>query len=117
VRTICLQALVAGAVALLIFPSTASAASLIEVTTGGGITWVNATVQTKAERVQVRILAPARAGRRPLWQTCRFSSAMPGTYRCGIDTSPGSPARRRQGTWLATLVVDGARVASERFTF
>jgi hypothetical protein len=117
VRKIWLQALVAAAVALVLFPGTASAAPRVEVTTGGGISWVNATVETKAERVQVRILTPARSGRRQLWQSCRYSSAVPGTYRCGIDTSSGSPARARKGTWLATLVVNGTRVASQRFTF
>ena len=116
-KKIWLQALVAAAVALMLFPGTASAASRVEVTTGGRISWVNATVETEAERVQVRIFAPARRGRRQLWQTCRFSSAVPGTYRCGIDTSSGSPAQARKGKWLATLVVDGTRVASRRFTF
>jgi hypothetical protein len=117
VRKIWLQALVAAAVALVLFPGTASAASRVEVTTDEGISWVHATVDTKAERVQVRILAPVRSGGRRLWQSCRYSSAVPGTYRCGIDTSAGSPARARKGTWLATLVVDGTRVASQRFTF
>jgi hypothetical protein len=112
-----LPALVAAAVALMLFPGAASAASRVEVTTGGGITWVNATVDTKAERVQIRILTSPRSNGRRLWQSCRFSSAVPGTYRCGIDTSAGSPARALKGTWLATLVIDGTRVASERFTF
>ena len=114
-KKIWLQALVASAVALMLFPGSASAASRVEVTTGGRISWVNATVDTEAKRVQVRILTPARSGRRQVWQSCRYSSAVPGTYRCGIDTSSGSPARARKGTWLATLVVDGTRVASQRF--
>ena len=115
-KKIWLQALVAAAVALMLFPGTASAASRVEVTTSRGISWVNATVDTEAERVQVRILAPARSGRRQIWQSCRYSSAAPGTYKCGIDTSSESAARARKGTWLAILVVDNTRVASQRFS-
>jgi hypothetical protein len=113
---IVLRAFVAAAVALTLFPGSASAASRVEVSTGRGITWVYATVDTKAERVQIRILTPPRSDGRRLWHSCRFRSAVPGTYRCGIDTSAGSPARALKGRWLATLVVDGTRVASQRFT-
>jgi hypothetical protein len=115
-KKIWLNSLVAGAAALLLFPGTASAATAVEVDTQQGISWVKATVDTKAEKVQIRILAPTRAGNKQLWQTCRFNSSLPGTYRCGMDTSPGSLAQKRRGTWLATVLIDGAKVASKRFT-
>lgn len=111
-----LNSIVAGAVALMLLPGTASAATAVDVDTHRGISWVKATVDTKAEKVQIRILAPTRAGGKQLWQTCRFSSSLPGSYRCGMDTSPGSLAQKRRGTWLATVLINGAKVASKRFT-
>jgi hypothetical protein len=50
-----LNSIVAGAVALMLLPGTASAASSVEVTTHQGITWVEAAVDTKAEKIQIRI--------------------------------------------------------------
>jgi hypothetical protein len=116
-KRIWLNSLVAGAAALTLFSGTASAATVVEVDTKQGISWVEATVDTKAEKVQIRILAPTRARGKQLWQTCRFSSSLPGTYRCGMDTSAGSLAQKRKGTWLAKVLIDGTKVASERFTF
>lgn len=79
-----------------------------------GITWADAS--TDGGNVRVVFLTPkSEKGRRQLWQACRFSSTLAGTYQCGIDTSSGSLASNREGAWLVKVFIDGTLGARGTF--
>jgi hypothetical protein len=112
----------AGLVALLV-PVTAQAGSLergatVEVSTDPtDIVWVEASLEdTDAEHVQVQIFSPKHGGPRELWQRCKFRFSGAGTYRCGIDVAEGTSAHNQTGTWVTSVTVDGAPVASTKFS-
>lgn len=111
---------IVGAVTVALFVLTGSAAQAapaVEVTSSSGITWMNATTNEATDGLRIKILAPKLKGRgRVLWQACRFGGTLPGTYRCGIDTSKGSLAQKRDGRWVATVFAGGVRVARTSFT-
>lgn len=90
----------------------------VEVSTDStGILWVEATLSaTDADSVRVEIFSPRARGPRQLWQRCKFNFSGAGTYRCGIDVAPGTLARREAGTWTTSVTIDGAKVATARFS-
>lgn len=97
-------------------PSAAATAAL-EVTSSSGTTWAAATTAQASEGLQIKIFAPKQGShRRMLWQKCSFSGSYAGTYKCGIDTSKGSLAQKREGTWVAKVFAGGVRVARTSFT-
>lgn len=109
------RALVIGTAALLAFPGLASASASVEITEDQGISWIETSIDSEADRVVIKVFAPTRKGGKRLWQTCRFNHVAPGTYRCGVDISPGSLAGKRKGAWVAKVMIDGEEAASRRF--
>lgn len=80
------------------------------------VVWVQMDLpQINANNVRIEILTPQVDGERQLWQSCNMEYVGPGTYRCGLDVSSGSPARSMEGKWLGKLKVDGDRVGSVYF--
>lgn len=97
--------------------SAAHASAVVEVTSDRGTTWASAVTTEAVDGLQVKIYAPkANSDRRSLWQTCTYSGAYAGNYRCGIDSSKGSLAQKREGTWLVKVFAGGVRVARTTFT-
>lgn len=112
-------ALVAVSAALLssLLGSAAQAAgsTTIEFREEAGITWADASSQGGSVRV-VFLTPKTEKGRRHVWQACRFSSTLAGTYQCGIDTSSGSLAAKREGAWLVKVFVNGELGSKARFS-
>ncbi len=110
--------LVVAAISSLMGAPVASAASVpvVEVVSIQGTTWVETTVDEAVSSLEVKILAPRANGTRSVWQTCRFGGDTPGTYRCGIDSSKGSLARQRVGTWVAKVFAGDTRVGRVIFS-
>ena len=80
------------------------------------VIWVQMDLpQINANNVRIEILTPQVNGERQLWQFCNMGYVGPGTYRCGLDVSSGSPARNMEGKWLGKLKVNGDRVGSVYF--
>lgn len=103
--------------AMLLTGSVAHAAPVLEVSPSGDTTWVSVTTSEVSEGLVVKLLAPKeRSTGRSLWQTCRFSGTVAGTHKCGIDTSEGSLAQQREGTWVVKVFAGGTRVARSSFT-
>lgn len=102
---------------ILASPAAQAADSItLSTVTKSEILWVEAASTSDLNALQIRILAPGKARGRTLWQTCRFATSTPGTYRCGIDVSEGSLAEKREGTWAAVVTSDGSRLATTSFT-
>ena len=103
--------------AMMLTASVAQAAPVLDVSPSGDTTWVSVTTTDLSEGLVVKILAPnGRSTGRSLWQTCRFSGTVTGTHKCGIDTSEGSLAQQREGSWVVKVFAGGARVARGSFT-
>jgi hypothetical protein len=82
----------------------------------GNVIWVRMDLpQINANNVRIEIHTPQVNGDRQLWQFCNMEYVGLGTYRCGLDVSPGSPTRNMEGKWLGKLKVDGDRVGSVSF--
>ena len=112
----------AGLIALLV-PVSAQAGTLeheatVEISTDStDIVWVEASLEASdAQQVQVQIFSPKKGGPRELWQRCKFQFSGAGTYRCGIDAAAGTLASKKAGTWITSVIVDGAPVASTKFS-
>lgn len=104
-------------VAMMVLTGTAQAATALEVTSSGGTTWASATTTEAVDGLQIKIYAPkANSARRTLWQKCTFSGAYAGIHQCGIDSSSGSLAEKRDGTWVVKVFAGGVRVARTTFT-
>lgn len=104
-------------VAMMVLSGTAQAATTLEVTKTRDTTWAMATTTETVDGLQIKIYAPnANSTRRSLWQTCTFSGTYAGTHQCGIDSSVGSLADKREGTWVAKVFAGGVRVARTTFT-
>ncbi|MGH7315798.1 MAG: hypothetical protein ACREJS_06005 [Candidatus Rokuibacteriota bacterium] len=106
------------AVAILAAPAPAAprgATVALEVRSSGRVAWVESEFpRVSARRVRIEVFAPSPDGR-SLWQYCGLEYAGPGAYRCGVDISRGTRARRLRGSWEARLRVDGDLEARERF--
>ena len=105
---------------VLVVPSARAArpATTLDLRWEDGILWSEAVVgRGEAAIVRISFWAPTDADseRRVLWQSCRFAFHGAGTYRCGIDASAGSAARRRSGEWVTRVAIDGLVVARRTF--
>lgn len=108
---------VCGAIASVLMVSAAQAegAATVALRQEAGTTWADAT--SSGGNVRVVFLAPrTKSGVREVWQSCRFSSTQAGTYSCGIDTSNGSLAERREGGWLVKVFLGETLATKTRFT-
>ena len=94
----------------------AAVTTSVGVTRSQGISWVEADSSGAVSAFEIKIMAPGSGQGRRLWQTCRFTGTDAGIYRCGIDTTDGSPALQREGTWAAKVFSGGVRVARTTFT-
>lgn len=90
----------------------------LELAREDGIMWAEAKVgEGDAETITIKFFAPRpRRDGHELWQTCRSPYTAPGTYRCGVDVSSGSPARERQGPWRVKVLIDGNVADRARFS-
>lgn len=91
----------------------------LELRRDAGTLWAEADVsEGDATTVKIKFYAPRRndPNRREVWQVCRLPYRGAGLYRCGIDVSRGSLARDRRGTWVVKVLIDGTRVAKQRFS-
>ncbi len=91
----------------------------ITVTVKDEVLWVAADLDGAENNgdVELRLMAPKRSdAARSLFQTCRFSFSDAADYRCGVDVAAGSHALRREGAWVAKLVVGGDLVAKQKFS-
>lgn len=83
-----------------------------------GILWAEAALsEGEATAVKIKFLAPRRNDRtrREVWQVCKLPYTGESVYRCGIDISRGSLARKRRGAWLVKVLIDGALAVKQRF--
>lgn len=80
-----------------------------------GITWADAT--SAGGSLRVVFMAPRlKSDGREAWQSCRFSDTEASTYSCGIDTSAGSLASRRQGAWVVKVFIGETLATRTTFT-
>ena len=81
------------------------------------VLWTESSLpQMEARKVEIRVLAPTGpGGKREIWQWCRVDYVGLGTYQCGVDMGPRSPARDLEGRWAARLLIDGDFRARELF--
>ncbi len=96
----------------------ASLSGMVQTQIQDEVLWIEAfPSQVDGNSLQIRVYASRvkRAGR-ILWQRCEFEYSGPGTYRCGIDVSPGSQTANRSATWRAAVVLDDTLLAKKRFS-
>ncbi|MFP5353099.1 MAG: hypothetical protein ACLGIB_11135 [Actinomycetota bacterium] len=108
---------VCGAIASVLMASAAQAegAATVALRQEAGTTWADAT--SSGGSVRVVFLTPrTKSGARAVWQSCRFPSPQAGTYSCGIDTSKGSLAERRGGSWLVKVFLGETLATKTTFT-
>jgi hypothetical protein len=80
------------------------------------VKWVQMDLpRTRAKKVRIEILTPLVNGKRQLWQFCNMAYVGLGTYRCGLDVSPSTPARSMNGKWLGKLKLNGSTVGNVTF--
>lgn len=115
VKKISLLAVSIGLLGSLLAPAAQAAeTTTLELRRELGITWADTSVEGGS--VRVVFLTPKNDnGRRQVWQSCRFSSDLAGTYRCGIDSAPGSLAAEESGRWVVKVRVDSALEARRTF--
>jgi hypothetical protein len=113
--------LAAGCLLLTIFagpwPAGANASVAVEIRRTASVLWVESSLpRLKAGTVKFKVFAPTGPdGRRELWQYCSVDYVGLGTYRCGVDFSRGTEARRADGDWAVRLIIDGDVVARKIF--
>jgi hypothetical protein len=115
-----LTGLAAGCILLSLLAGPAPATTtgyLVEIRRTPSVLWVETLLpRTKARTVKFRVFAPTGVdGRRELWQYRSVDYVGLGTYRCGVDFSRTSAARRTSGYWAARLHIDGELVARRIF--
>jgi hypothetical protein len=122
-----LRALLAGlgaaSVVLAVLAGPAPAATVgpdltVEVRSTPKVLWTESSLpQMEARKVEIRVLAPTGpGGKREIWQWCRVDYVGLGTYSCGVDVGPRSPARELEGKWAARLLIDGELQARKYFS-
>jgi hypothetical protein len=113
--------LAAGCVLLTILtgpaPAETNASLSVEIRRTASVLWVEASLpRMKARTVKFKVFAPTGPdGRRELWQYCSVDYVGLGMYRCGVDFSRGTEARRADGRWAVRLIIDGDLVVREIF--
>jgi hypothetical protein len=123
VRTLhhALTGLAAGCILLSLWVGAASAGTAanhsVEVRRSSSVLWLETSLpRTTAHTVKFSVFAPTGPdGRRELWQYCSVDYVGFGTYRCGVDFSRKSAARRIEGNWGARLHIDGKLVDRKIF--
>jgi hypothetical protein len=116
-----LTGLAAGCILLSLWTGPTSAGTAadqsMEVRRSSSVLWLETSLpRTTARTVKFRVFAPTGpGGRRELWQYCTVDYVGLGTYRCGVDFSRKSAARRIEGNWAARLHIDGKLVDRKIF--
>ncbi len=86
--------------------------AVLNSTTSDDVMWFEGQIDdAEAGDVHIVVRAPRKKGNgNVLWARCDFAFKGSGTYRCGVDVSPGSAASEREGAWKVHLKVDEARL-------
>jgi hypothetical protein len=116
-----LAVLSAGCILLTILggpaPAGTNSSPSVEIRRTASVLWLETFLpRMQARTVKFKVFAPTgQDGRRELWQYCSVDYVGLGTYRCGVDFSRGTEARRAEGDWAVRLIIDGDLVARKIF--